>query len=866
MKKSSYSFGGQLSVVWITSLSVAAVALDLRSYGQAAEVMPWDRPGSTLVGNASDPANLRFSANTTFSDQELRDALMLCPAYLLGSHQMAPREEFLELLGKKVRSGYQFGGFPEPRVTVSYDTDTKQVSVQITEGRRFRCGEIKVNGLEAALARELSGRLSEWHVPAPGFDQKPGSAEQKRESTGANFSAGNDEFSLRAHAQLTEPAQPVNPLKPSGDPRKHPLLWVRGKPAHFGEEARGEFELTVKDVLAEHGFFFPKLEIRTEPDPEHGTAGLVVTVKELGPPGILSAILISGNRTNSQEDIQQFLGLSPGMQLTRARLDEAEQKLWRSGRFRDYVLKPMPVEAGEQAASRIRLNLKVTELEDVPSLKAPLSREQEALRKLALWLENNLPKTNADTVVSARANGSNALADGSLKVILSPSRGLFFDLTTPAAKKGPIAFSAVTEKNHFMLMDRQRGLEWSAADSNLMASAFLRLLPDPVNPDKPFNFTMGAGWNHHEPDEGEVVQPWTLDVTLAPAAFVLLAGNSNDSYRFAGDECTVSMSNSVMRFDEKTGRLAEVTGRREGVTLTIQFRPRAFEEEAGKLEALAGALTNRYRAGHAFSTFIAFAGEELAQLELTNGMATNLTALERGQAVRALVRLCSPLVLEPIDRAAAPPAIASDASFNIPADETDKSLSANTLFLIAESVVFKHADEWFPRYSWPWTLARETTFMLASRGEYADAELNRLMKSEDTGPLGYLAMAQGLAWLGSPGAKGVATHGLTHLTTAEFEADCRLLFVGDSALARLFANLAAAVRDLPREELAALAKALPPAEAALLTSSAEALRANPKGDLASTLTPVLNRYWEQALRSHVRSRLLYLISFSSTRL
>jgi hypothetical protein len=63
---------------------------------------------------------------------------------------------------------------------------------------------------------------------------------------------------------------------------------------------------------------------------------------------------------------------------------------------------------------------------------------------------------------------------------------------------------------------------------------------------------------------------------------------------------------------------------------------------------------------------------------------------------------------------------------------------------------------------------------LGGQNLYADAELDRLVKSESTGPLGCLALASALVQIHSPAAQTVAMRGMTRLTRADFRADCPL--------------------------------------------------------------------------------------------
>ena len=73
-----------------------------------------------------------------------------------------------------------------------------------------------------------------------------------------------------------------------------------------------------------------------------------------------------------------------------------------------------------------------------------------------------------------------------------------------------------------------------------------------------------------------------------------------------------------------------------------------------------------------------------------------------------------------------------------------------------------------------------------NRGRYTDMELDRLYRSEDTGPVGCLVIARLLAAAGVPVSKTFAQQGLLRLGPDDFLRDCNLFLRGESGLARSF--------------------------------------------------------------------------------
>jgi hypothetical protein len=831
----------------------AAVADTLR------ETLPWEEPHSGLVGNAGDPANIEFSGNVAFPAQTLRDALMDSPGYLLGAHHRARREAFLAMVQRKMLLGYKFNGFPEPRVSVSYDEAQGRTRVRIVEGKRFECGAVRVSGVSPAVAEVLTNRLTRPPLPPLEIENQFNKGGQTANSGGPDSSEGSG---LKAQLHLNvAPADQEHPLSTKHTRPENRFLWEPGHPAGFCDAALNDLESETKDVLAERGFFFPKVNLRTELVPASGRADLVVEVTELGPPGELSSIEISGNETNSESELRQFLGFKPGMLMTRARLEEAEQKLWQSGRFRYYELKPEADPGAGAASNQVRLLVKVVEFPFAPKLTAPLSERQKALVQLCNWLADFAARPDEDAIISLKPKDLPVNLD--LEFTLSPRQGTLVQFRDADFARNGYAYSCLMTTNTLGLFAPQRGSKLLAVNTNLLAEAFVRLVPNPPDSEQRFSLTVGAGWHYLPASQAKNLPPSRLDLTLAPAAFLSFAEELGDECKIEGNTCSIVTSNAVLKFDTATGRLGELRYGDEPVRASLRFVTNGFDRGVSSLQQASATLTNRYIAGHPLGSFLAFAGGELARLELLDQVTTNLTAAEREQAVAALCRLLDPVVFKPLDEGLTRPEEPEDRTFSIPPDEAEAAASQNNLFGQCAGVLFRHCNEWFPKYSWPWTMARESVLVLANQGTYTETELTRILGSDSTGPVGRLAVAAALSRLGFPSAKAFAASGLTRLAAADFRTDCRLLLEGHSGLAKAVANLAEALRTMPPEQLAALEKALPPPEAALVQECARALRAQPKDPLMTSLAPALDHYWEQILRGRVRSKLLELANRSS---
>ena len=174
---------------------------------------------------------------------------------------------------------------------------------------------------------------------------------------------------------------------------------------------------------------------------------------------------------------------------------------------------------------------------------------------------------------------------------------------------------------------------------------------------------------------------------------------------------------------------------------------------------------------------------------------------------------------------------------------------------LAAGWLLRHGDEMFAARSWPWTLLREASFTVQGKGRYTDQALTGIYESSETGPLGYLMVAQVLSQMQPPLARKFAARGLERLSTADFRRDCRLFLTGDSVFSQCLQRLAAALRELDNEQVAALAKLQSPVRGEFIRESSRRLRAAKDQPVMEALAPALDSYWEGELKEQVATAL-----------
>jgi len=803
---------------------------------------PWENPESRLVGETGDPELIEFIGNTTFTARTIREQLMMSASYLLGSHHLALRDPFLVMLHDKIRDGYRNCGFPEPRVEVRYDQEGRRAEVKIEEGKRYRCGEVLVEGVAPDVAKTVLERLT----IRPESTNYPGEPEV----------GGAESGKVTFHAELRPSG--ADPNRPFSQEGEQTVFWEAGEPVSFVENNRQELESITRKALAQHGFFFPKLEVKIQTTDQKPTANLLVKVADSGPNAVIGEIVVEGNQKNSKAEILDFLGFKLGMRITRATLDEAERKLWDSGRFRAYALEPELIPSESPTARHLRLVVRVTEFDTVPKLNEALSPKQMALLLLSHYMSGAAGR-GEELVARATALTDFVPRDLVGELILAPGKGFLIRIADPKSATSGFAYSLEMSDTTFAIYDHCRGAKLLITNAELCLRAFLRLVPTPPGDTNTVTFSVGAGFGSTTSDNKHAQPGMHFEFTLAPAALAEQAKNLDGEAVLENGRWTITDTNVTFQIDAKSGRLEELkwcSVEKGGMTnqVSVLLTNHAFATASRQMEKGGSSCTNSYSSEHPKNSTVGFLVGEVLRIGLDT-MATNLPAARRELMIASLERLFSPEFLD-LDRDTA--ANPDEEVFSIPMDETDMAIAQNNLLALFSGMIFRYCSEWFPKYSWPWTLARESVLVLASKGVYAEGELERLSRSEDTGPLGSLATAYLLGQVNPPAGRTFATRGLTRLSAADFQADCRLFLEGDSSLARTFARIAAALGKMPEAEVEALAANLPSAEAALVRESARALRQKDGQPLMEVLSPALATYWKTNLRGIIRAKLLNL--------
>ena len=138
------------------------------------------------------------------------------------------------------------------------------------------------------------------------------------------------------------------------------------------------------------------------------------------------------------------------------------------------------------------------------------------------------------------------------------------------------------------------------------------------------------------------------------------------------------------------------------------------------------------------------------------------------------------------------------------------------------------------------------------------AETARIYDSDQTGPIGYLAVARLAAEVDPRIARLFASKGLERLSADDFRKDFAVLWPEEGPLAEILTSLSGALRGLDDQEVETLGSPLGAAHQGFLKNWVKELRKAPGRPAREVLGGLLERYWNEVFRPEVEARLKVL--------
>lgn len=802
-------------LVGLVSVSIAAlVSVVPCSAAQFRQANDRDGAGSLpkITGQSGDPDRLMFYGNETFSADQIVDGLVTNPDFLLSSHPVAPFAEYLEVIKAKVKAGYRRAGFADADVLVRYDEFTGRILVRIKEGPRYISADISLEGASEPVKEAIVNGLT-------------------KEAAKVSSNGG-------------APEQTPTDKKP---------LWVHGKPADFSQLRLKALKYKTRSILSEEGYFFPWVDVDVVAGPDKKTARLVVKVEDLGPQGTIDEITIGGNTKNTREEILDYLGLKPGMTFNSKVVTRTERLLRDSARFLHYKISPRPEFSKE---AKLKLHIEVHEYEHAPPLGEECSRLQKTMLGLCDYLSRWQDGTD-DIVVTYRSEALQSREMGRLEMVISPKKGILLLAWQDAqAADSPLlgAIFVGGDEVALYLPKHGRKIAFSSFSKTIQLSFAMQYDPD-ENTDNPFAVLFQGGIS-----SGPSNVPYRLNVDLKPVFFMRAAhlyesGEREHSFSYEGDVLNCRNEEFEMTVDAATSRPLEMLVETSKGDFMITTDACAFDKGMAAIDKASSEYVNVLDGENPLGSMLALVAERYVG---------NKIGRSRSESDSCKQWPCPQQVAEVV-RKIVPPSLGEifsrkdyehDDTFSVPYDlmSSGNNPMSNMIAGLA-AVAFRFTNDVFARGSWPWTLSRETVFILGGMGKYSLVELGRIYESEETGPLGYLTAAKVLSRLSPRLGGAFAAKGLSKMSVEEFHKDIRVFVEGDSKLARCLIETAEALRGLDDAERDALLLIFDAEQAEVIGRSIDILRKDKSTPIKEVIPGACDELWRKFLQKRVEAAL-----------
>lgn len=778
-----------------------------------------ERTLTGTVGVLGDSERLNFEGNSTFTADQIRNALMRTTDFLLASHRAAPLDECPPAVQRLVLAGYRQCGFPEVRVSAALDAAGQAISVVLSEGPRYMCGPIELLGAETIPLDKFVRLMTERRVKK-----------------------SNDPDSQLDYSSETE------------DP-----YWRTDKPAPFSKAGQRGLRRAARSVLADLGYYFASLTVEVVPVQGTSHAKLSVRIEAEGSRTI-GAIQIGGNEKNTRDEILEYLELEEGMQLDHALLVKTDTLLWHAARFLDYQVTP---EVDVEHAT-IKLNITVREYEHAPALSEPFSEEDAVLLRLCDWL-SGFTKRQDDLRLVLPVKELDLL----VQLAVSPTQGVAVAVRgADESGQADLLQAGVLTSEYMALYSPAQKTKYKLSSPSSGVVAGLSVLPnkDPNQEGGLFAIMPSLGLNSKRSGKA-----YDLNLKLAPVFFLYWARKDNVDLSHLLDQGLIRLAGDGdfhVRVDTRSGRLIEVTHvSHDKRRFEMAVDRGLFDQQIQDIERLTADHANRFVADRPIGSTLRYLGEQhLVQMGMLKRYGDQLDLPEQG-LIRALPLLGSILyeATEPLDQWFVAQRRSGKDHFTVPSSYGQSGGSLmNILVSVIAAQVFGMSNEMFPHGSWPWTLAHETVFVLGGMGKYTEAELRRTFESQEVGPIGYLATAKLLTRVNPSLSRLFAAKGLGKLSFSDFEKDWRLFMWKDHLLSRCVDGMARALKGLDDEEVETLLTFLSDEQGGFMKQYLKRLKDDPAEQTRAAIASPLERYWEKELKDEVRQALRRLAFPSRT--
>jgi hypothetical protein len=775
----------------------------------------------SLVGVAGDVTAAEVQGCRQVPAEELRHALLVDTPVELACAPSSPLDIFIETVQRTSQEDYLGDGFADSQVKAGLDPSGQHLLIHVFEGPQYTAGNVEIVGASLVDTKALVSALTQPGMQAPA-------------DTVIGESAGTMLIPTWKESELAQ------------------IPWEIGKPAHLSTQDLDACRDQTLKALLNQGFFWADINVQPELRGDR-TAVLVVHIVKEGPKAGLSAIRISGLAINTQQDVLAYAGLTLGMPIDLQFLRSVREKFWNSGRFFRHDIRANWSRANP---GKIALELDFWEHPNLPPLNTPIPVDspQGIMLRMALTVQESMAR--GDAFIVKLNNGRQHL-----RIAMQSNRGFSLHWLRDASNTSPSTEPATF--GHYLidipqppqsldlaLIARPNRIDLFSATARrrftlrekMLLSINLEIVPDPTDKEHPFSINFGAGFNM-DPMEGQ--PPVRLDFSLAPVACLdCVTPRSGPS----SPPRKIELRNGILQVDYKFGsfRVDAASGRLinwSSESSEFEFEQGALDREI-KTDAMPRSMANDYDPRHPVSSLVGF----LAACN-SSGPFFLWGTPERTRVMVHFISILAGPALESLDRGIAESTDADD-DF----DDARRYVDSDSPMTWALAWA-GYANYVFEYGTWPWTISREAMLALGGGSPDAQSELVRVVNSDATGPIGFVALSAAMRPSSLVTAQAMASIGLDHLSADEFEHDVHILLKGPGIGPKTLSTLMQAVSDLSNDEFSVLSTAIPSNWVEVMNGVRQVGKTHPGQPVVDALAQSTDKWWNGSMRKIVKAEL-----------
>jgi hypothetical protein len=762
-------------------------------------------PSVAVVGKRGDPTTFQFEGARTFKPAAIASGLRYDPLFLFAARHDGPMDLLLGVVADQVRNGYRQGGFADAQVAAALSPDASRLIVKIDEGSRSVQADVVIEAPGSFPSELLREWLTTRQPPPGGFVRT---------------------------IQTTSGPQ-VQWFDKDGKPKALDApVWTRGDPAPFAEATWSHLETRIEKGLQSLGWAFakPRVEVRRHAD-DPALADLVVKMTNPGPRNTLSDLEVRGATSHTPEMIEAWLGLKAGTVVDSHMLTEVRRRLIESARFRKVDV----TTASTDTRGVRKLIVTVEEYASAPLLGDPLSPEEQVILKFGEWMQ-----TSAAVEQEFEVSMEHDLLK--FDCVLAPQLGTWARVQMP--RKGEnrqfwSEFYADHDGATLALPLSRIKYLGSNLGPSAIASTRLGASESPQRDEEGFSLLFGFGMG----SENDLASPapfrWLIFVE--PAAALGLVHRAGVKVRLDPDSLELTDDVWRLKVNARDGTLQEFESVGQELKFMTRFRRGSLAERKAEFD-------------HRIADFEDWHDPQRPAASLCRCLVKSVEQWVAFRpmdkfATRVAERMCQDPAFDGLDRALRE--IHSLEGFTIPRTQEN---NFNALVYHLGFLVVDHVTR---RDDWAWQIGRDLMLQHNGQASFAAADLARIVRSPDFGPVGCLIIAEGAQFVSPRLARPLAARGLGQLSLDDFRTDYRFLLRGDTLVGQLTRAAAEEIRSMPNADLTALiADAVPgAARQADVAAGLRRWRQTGKRPLDEALPPLLDDLWFDGLRDLVAAGL-----------